>query len=253
MADPTLSIDSSDIQRFYRAALVGLAALDKREQRGRRLGPDADARWRAFRGALGEADRLEWLLRDAAVTQPLGFAPRAIFSLVGMTKDEPFGRSWPRLHEPLAIELLSQLPDPPPTNLAAFLNEVVSVWGLSPKPLAESAVSHLKPASRVVAAGAGAVLALLPLFAERHDFDLADQVLLVADGAGVRQMFGLGAAWLPASRPPSCFGTAELAAGPPRAAAHAAGFDRLDEALISDDATGAEREAAARLLGEQVG
>lgn len=253
MADTSLQIQHSDIERFYRAAILGLSALDSREQTGRRLGPDADARWRAFRGALREADRLDWLLRDAAVTQPLGFAPRALFGLTGLTGDEPFGRSWPGLHEPQAIELFSQAPGHAPTTLPALLDAVVAVWGLAPQVLAAGAISHLRPASRIVVAGAGAVLSLLPLFAERRDFDLADQVLLVADGAGVRQLFGLGAAWLPANRPPSCLSSLAFKAGQTAAAARALGFDRLDEGFISDDATAEEREAVGRLLEERVG
>lgn len=252
MADTAQPIESSDIERFYRAALLGLGALDSREQSGRRLGPNAAARWGAFRGGLREADRLDWLVRDAAATQPLGFAPRALFNLAGLPSDEPFGRYWPGLPERLAIELFSQPPSHAPADLRALLDAVVAAWGLSPRPLSPEAMTNLRPASRVVAAGAGAVLSLLPIFADRRDFDLTDQVLLVADTAGVRQLFGLGAAWLPTNRSPGCLGSAELITGQAAATARAMGFDRIDETLISDDATSDEREAVARLMAERV-
>lgn len=253
MANHSLSIENSDAERFYRSAVLGLCALDSREGSGRRLGPDADARWRAFRGALRDSDRIDWLLRDAAATQPLGFAPRALFRLAGLTQDEPFGRSWAGLHEPLAIELLSQATRHAPSSLTALLQSVIAIWGLSPQLLPAGSVDHLRAASRVVIAGAGAVLAVLPQFAERRDFDLADQVLLVADGAGVRQLFGLGAAWLATNRSPRCLGSQDLAAGLAASTVRAAGFDRLDEAILSDDATDAERAAVARLMAERVG
>jgi hypothetical protein len=92
MADSLQSIEDSDVERFYRAALLGLHALDRREQGGRRLGADGDARWQQFRGALTAADRIDWLLRDAAKTQPLGFAPQSVWDLPGLSSDEPIAR-----------------------------------------------------------------------------------------------------------------------------------------------------------------
>jgi hypothetical protein len=98
-------------ERFYRAGVLGLRALEAREGRGRRLGPAADATWRAFRGDPGELDdrdRLDLLLRDAAATSPLAFAPRRIFALAGLSDDEPFGHEWPGLPVSLARLLLRE-------------------------------------------------------------------------------------------------------------------------------------------------
>ena len=57
-------MDTLPLRPFYRAAALGLRALDGRGVR-RRFGEDADARWRQFRGELRDADRFDLLLRDA--------------------------------------------------------------------------------------------------------------------------------------------------------------------------------------------
>ena len=70
---------SADREAFYAAALVGLRALDARERVPRRFGPEADARWAQFKGALGLGDRLDLLLRDGAVTWGAAFSPSLVF------------------------------------------------------------------------------------------------------------------------------------------------------------------------------
>lgn len=45
-------------EAFYRAAALGLRALDAREPTPRRFGTDAEAHWAQFAGALGAGDRL---------------------------------------------------------------------------------------------------------------------------------------------------------------------------------------------------
>ena len=47
----TLPVSGLVIDRFYRAAVLGLGLLEARSETARRFGPDADARWKAFRVA----------------------------------------------------------------------------------------------------------------------------------------------------------------------------------------------------------
>ena len=94
-------MERGDASKFYKAAVGVLAVLDVR--RGRAFGVDADARWQAFRGALQDWDRIEILVRDAAVAYGSeatsgaprvpcpGFAPRLVFDLPALADDEPSG------------------------------------------------------------------------------------------------------------------------------------------------------------------
>jgi hypothetical protein len=231
-------------ESFYRAGVLGLRALEAREGRGRRLGPAADATWRAFRGEPGELedrDRLDILLRDAAATYPLAFAPRRIFALAGLSDDEPFGHEWPGLPAGLARSLLRDAADnvaPRPAHLV--LAEAASAWGFAPSAtLSGFAVASLGPASRVAASGAGAVLVLAEHFASRRDLDLGDQVLFVTDRPGERQLFGLAVVLLGSPTAPRV-ALPDVARGD---GARAIGFDRLTGAVVSEDAAPSAREA----------
>jgi hypothetical protein len=235
-------------ESFYRAGVLGLRALEAREGRGRRLGPAADATWRAFRGEPGELDdrdRLDILLRDAAATAPLAFAPRRIFPLAGLSDDEPFGHEWPGLPISLGRTLLRDASAGlAPRPVHVVLAEVASAWALTPSAtISGDAVASLGPASRVAAAGAGAVLVLAEHFAGRQDLDLGDQVLFLTDRPGERQLFGLAVVLIGKPTPPRV--------ALPDVALHdgsrALGFDRLTAALVSDDAAPGAREAAPAL------
>ncbi len=74
-------------ESFYAAALAGLRALDGRERRPRRFGPDADARWQNFCGHLSLAERVDLLIRDAAVTWQAAFSPAIVFRLPYLASD----------------------------------------------------------------------------------------------------------------------------------------------------------------------
>jgi hypothetical protein len=238
----------TQVESFYRAGALGLRALEAREGRGRRLGPAADATWRAFRGDPGELDdrdRLDILLRDAAVTSPLAFAPRRIFALAGLSDDDPFGHAWPGLPVSLGKTLLHEaVADLAPRPAHVVLGDVASAWGLAPSAsFAGAAVTSLGPASRVAAAGAGAVLLLAEHFASRSDLDLGDQVLFLTDRPGERQLFGLATLLLGKPMAPRiALPEAALESG-----SRVFGFDRLTAALVSDDAAAAARDAALSL------
>jgi hypothetical protein len=83
--DPDSMRTPSDaaIESYYRAAALGLRLLEAREARGRRFGEAAAATWRALGGELEGRDRLDLLLRDAAVSNPLAFSARGVFDLAG--------------------------------------------------------------------------------------------------------------------------------------------------------------------------
>ncbi len=60
-------ISPASVERFYRAALLGLRALDARESTPRRVGAASDQRWKDLRDHLKATGRLNVLVRDAAV------------------------------------------------------------------------------------------------------------------------------------------------------------------------------------------
>lgn len=234
-------------ESFYRAGALGLRALEAREARGRRLGPAADATWRAFRGEPGELDdrdRLDLLLRAAAAAFPLAFAPRRIFALAGLADDEPFGHEWPGLPVAIAGSLLRDAAAnlaPKPAHVV--LSEVAAAWNLVPRAtLTGDAVTTLGRASRIVVAGAGAVLTLAEHFSSGRDLDLGDQALLLTDQPAERQLFGL-AVLLLGGPTPAQVALPELTSQSLRAL----GFDRLTAVLVSDDAAPTTREAASQL------
>ncbi len=183
------------VEAFYRASLAGLRALEAAGGRARYFGEEADARWKAFQGELREADRLDLLLRDAAVSHPAAFAPRVVFPIPGLADDEPFGPDWPSLSGPRAVALWREPPPKSPT-LEPVLAAVAEIWSLRPEPPAAGALDSIGPATRILAAGAGAILGLARHFEGRRDLDLASQVLLISDLPGERQLFGLAAALL---------------------------------------------------------
>lgn len=186
-----------DIDSYYRAAFVGLLALDAGAGR---FGAAADHHWERFRGELRPADRIDLLLRDLAMDHPAAFAPRELFSIPGLPPDEPFGPDWPGPSARLAEELLRTTTIGPPSG-HALLQHVADLWSLTPAPPDPSLLARVQPATRIHAAGAGAVLALYTLCAERRELDLADQTLLCADHPGTRQLFGLARALLAGTRP----------------------------------------------------
>lgn len=112
---------SPPARAYYRAALLGLRALEAREGRERRFGADADARWGRFRGKLHEGDRLHVLLRDASAPWGLASAAAHIFQMPGVARDEPFGPAWPSPSPAEARRLLDEADQAP--TLAPFDHE----------------------------------------------------------------------------------------------------------------------------------
>ncbi|MFO0575663.1 MAG: hypothetical protein U1A78_16830 [Polyangia bacterium] len=244
-------IEAKDIERFYRGALLGLRTLEAGERSARRFGPEADARWRALHGELLAADRLELLLRDAAGTQPAAFAPRLLFELPGLPADEPFGREFRGADEALATELLrTATQHAVPASMSALLDTTAAIWQMdvSTDGIDPEALDALQPASRVVAAGAGAVVALARSLSSRGGFDLADQVTVVTESPGVRQLLGLAILWTRRTQTPRLMNPADLLSAPdPLAVLRERSITQVDLTVVTADATEAERAAVERL------
>jgi len=176
---------------YYTAAVLGLRALDASEATPRRFGPQADARWSRFRGALHTGDRLEVLLRDAAAAWGVAFAAAKVFQLPGVATDEPFGAGWETPNPRQAERYLTT--DAPPT-----LSGCARVLSVAPTAIA---LPPLRPTTRLAVAGGAAILAVAAAFQGRGDLDWATQVTVVADDPTPRQLAGLASLFVGALEP----------------------------------------------------
>ncbi len=234
------TIDTREVESFYKSAALGLGALDAKPGQRRRFGGEADARWKGFAGQLTAADRLDLVIRDAAVQHGAGFAPRVIFGLPGLAEDEPFGPGWTGWEVRKSEAVFRQVTD---FDTQAALAAAAGAWGLEAQGLEAAVLAGISPASKVVVAGAGAMLALAAHFEGASNLDLADQVLVVAGHPGERQLFGLAVALVGGSRAAQLLSPSDDSKGM-ASAAEAAGFAQVDLALISADAAPHERAAA---------
>lgn len=238
-------MDAAQVQQFYRVGVLGLRVLDGRDAARRRFGPDAEARWQLFKGELGDGDRLDLILRDAAVTHPAAFAPRVVFAIDGLAEDEPFGPDWPG-PEPTAVAgLLADDGQAGAGDIRRLLQSAAAMWGLQPRLVADTELESVGPATSIVAAGPGVVLSLACLFAARSGLDFADQVVLLGDHPGERQLFGLANVMLEttsAVRVLRCDTATEEA--------RAVVGRRVDRFVVSADADDNQRRAIAALQRE---
>ncbi|MEY4582745.1 MAG: hypothetical protein RL701_7448 [Pseudomonadota bacterium] len=247
------AIATADLEHFYRAGSLALRALQERGLGAERFSPNASARWRAFAGELTESQRLDLLIRDASVMYPLAFAARAVFALPGLARDEPFGPTWRSLPPSQAGALLREAEarkESATTQLGELLRAYADIWNLKFAGADEQLVALLgrvNAASRVIVAGAGAIVALAEHMAARNDCDLGDQVLLVTEQPGVRQLAGIAAALTGSRKTPRCVSVGVIAP-----VVQALGFDRASFAVVSADAS-SEAAAAARALATELG
>lgn len=233
------------VQNFYRAAFAGLVGLELRVPR--RFGDNRDAEWKLFKGELKDRDRLDLLIRDAAADHPAGFAPRVVFGIEGLSSDEPFGAEWGGPDPALAGELFrgQRAGKCGWKTTEEVLAEAAKVWGVAAtKPPAVP--TPIKPATRIVAAGGAAVMALARAFVGREDegLRLGDQVLLVTDRAADRQLHGLAVALCDRREKPTVrmIGTSQQTAPDD--------FPDARFVVISADAEPAAADAARRIAKE---
>jgi hypothetical protein len=233
----TNPLTPQDRSAFYGSAVIGLRALDARESTPRRFGPDADARWTQFAGALGVGDRIDILLRDAAGTWGAAFSPSECFGFFGLADDEPFGPDWGGIDDHAAKRLLAE-PDAPAT-----LEHIA--YGLGVK-AASVPVPPVTPSTKLVVAGGSAIVSVAKGFAENRALSWTDQVVVVADKAAWRQLAGLAAVLLSARGRTALVRPTEGAENGLRAA----GFAHLDAAVISPDADPEAAELARKVGGK---
>ncbi len=231
---------------FYRAAAAGLRGLERRLGRACRFGDNARATWKHFavgsRAELKDEDRLDLLVREAAVTNPDGFAPRVIFAIPALADDEPFGPDWescPRLVAQLLLREADKSAEYGGDPLA-LLDVAAAAWGRGTQRVA-SMVQHIDPTSRTrfLVAGTDAIRALASQFAGKPELDLSSQVTLVASGPAVRQLFGLAIALVGS--------VGKQGRAQSRSLEDATPLERVDQVLVGDDATVEDRAAVDRL------
>jgi hypothetical protein len=222
---------------FYWAAMLGLRALDARETTARRFGPDAEARWAQFAGALGAGDRIDILLRDAAGTWGAAFSPSECFGLFGLADDEPFGPDWDGIDGPAAKRLLADV------SGTATLDQVANV--LSVKSMSVH-VPPLTPSTKLIVAGGGAIVAVAKAFAESRALSWTDQVVVTAAVPAFRQLAGLCAVLVGARGRT----TLTRPSGNMDGELRSAGFAHLDAAVVSSDAEPDAAEFAWKVGGK---
>jgi hypothetical protein len=181
----------NDADRFYRSALLALCAWEQHEPSGRRFGPEADAAWSMFHGHLNEADRIDLLIRDAAVRHPAAFAPRTIFAIADLPEDEPFGPRWTSPYGPdTGRRAWRELLDSRASSPRDLWRRAVDAWEIPPDPL--ELRSTLDTTSRVLAVGATAIAALADRFLTgAEDLDWGRQVIAVASTPAGVQLAGI--------------------------------------------------------------
>lgn len=223
-------------ETFYAAAVAGLHALDSRERTRRRFGADADTRWASFKGALTEADRIDFLLRDAAVSWGAAFSPAETFGLFGLAPDEAFGPDWQPLTTSAARLHLRGGGDVPN---AAELGKLLGVHAGS------VALPTLSTSTRLAVAGGAALIAVAEAFIAQSDLSWSDQVLAIATKPSHRQLAGLLGVLVGSSSRTRLTRPGEDV----RAALKEAGFAQLDAAVVSPDAEPDCAEFAQRVTG----
>jgi len=209
---------------------------EERRPTGRRIGANADALWRSFKGHLTAADRIDLLLRDADLEWPLAFGARHVFRLAGVAEDEAFGADWPSLPLRVAQELWdSHMARAGVADVADLLTRIGSVWGL---PLASPVmIPSVSPATRVIVAGPSGIAELIQSFAKNLKLDFSEQVTCVATPPGHRQLAAVATVCLNLGRRARVLAAAEVQG-------LAAGL----VAIQSDDADPRDSEALARWI-----
>jgi hypothetical protein len=232
----TVSVPASARDAFYAAALAGMRLLDARERVPRRFGQDADTRWNSFKGGLTPSDRIDFLLRDAAVAWGAAFSPADVFGLFGLAPDEPFGPDWEPLSATTARRHLKEAGE------LAGPAELGQLLGVETQRVQ---VPELSAATRIAVAGGAALIAVAQAFAEQPGLSWSDQVLAIATAPENRQLAGLLAiATDSAARTRLTRPDVDV-----RTALKRTGFAQLDTAVVTTDAEPDCTDFARRVAG----
>jgi hypothetical protein len=217
---------------YYAAALTALRYAEERAPTGKRFGKEADAAWRAFKGGLTTADRIDLLLRNADQQWRGAFGARGAFALVATREDEAFGPEWEPLSTRSAEKLWREVTDAaPPQNAKAALRECAAAWELS---LKRVTVEPLRATSKVLLVGPSAIAAYCAHFAEESSLVWSRQVTCIATLPPHRQLALLAGALVNSTEPAQVLTATE-----------AAGLKRAGRVVTSADADEADAAAAA--------
>lgn len=227
---------SQERDNFYRAAVLGLQALDSRERSPRRFGADADARWTQFAGALGAGDRIDILLRDAAGTWGAAFSPSECFESFGLADDEPFGPDWCGISDQAARQLLAD------SEGTLTLERVAHGLGVQ---ASSAPVPPIAPSTKLIVGGGAAILSVAMVFAENRSLSWTDQVVVVASKPAFRQLAGLAAVLVGARGRTALVRPTEGADK-----LRTLGFAHIDAAVVSPDAEPEAAEFARKVGGK---
>ncbi len=187
-----MEISQDSVRSYYRAALAGLHAVESRRATGRRFDPDADARWKSFRGDLTAGDRMNVLIRDADTEWPGAFGARAVFGLEGVADDDAFGGGWPGIEARVAEEFWRE--SAPSEGIRLTLEAMADAWGLNKlKPVT---VGPVAPADKLLVSGPSAIAALIEAFSMGGGLDWSDQVVVIATPPAHRQAGAIATALL---------------------------------------------------------
>ncbi len=189
--------------RFYEAALRVLAFVEQRRPTGRRFGPDADARWAAFRGAMTASERIDLLLRDADAEWPTAFGGRLVYEIPGLADDESFGPSWPTIDPVIAEETWRRHANlsPPKTPREALLG-FADAWELR----LEIVPPTVSPTDRLLVVGPSAIASTVLAFAQGSALDWSQQVTVIATPPAHRHLAAAATAILNARGATSLLG-----------------------------------------------
>jgi hypothetical protein len=238
---PTVS--TPDVESFYKTALIGLRWLEAHETTGRRFGPEADARWKGFAGHLTPTDRMDLLLRDAAVVWGAAFSPAVVFRLPGLASDEPFGPDWPVVAKETAKRLWREAQTVELGSWKSVWALVLEAWKTDPSGDGVE-IGALTPATRLLVAGPSALDACLAQFAQREELSWSDQVVVAAEAPTTRHLAGLAGLFVRKRAATRLVPPAESSLAPSHLVKQA-GISIIDRVVISKDAEPGEKSFAA--------
>lgn len=185
---------------FYRTALLALLAQERHDPTSRRFGADADAAWSIFQGHLDASDRIDLLLRDAAVKHPAAFAPRTVFSgdpahapgyaTTDLPEDEPFGPNWLSPYGPdTGRQLWKEVISWQSEATEQLWQRALSAWGVAPDEAAN--IPELDATSRLLVVGETSIAALANRFLSDTNLDWGRQVVAAASTPAGIQLSGI--------------------------------------------------------------
>lgn len=222
-------ISSAERATYYLAVLRLLRFAEQRSPTKRRFGVDADALWKDFAGGLKASDRIDILLRDADTEWPGAFGARAAFGLRAVAEDDAFGADWASL-PPMDGERVWK--DAFKGKVAASVDDAIDqlcdAWEITP---AKFALPKLTATSRGMVGGASAIAAAIRTFADNPNLSWPNQLVIVADRPGERQLAAVATMLLNLTHPTVIRGSSDHVDDPkpPKFANHIA--------IVSKDAT----------------